>query len=234
MFDEGETKPTEELKDEATTQPQQDDWLVVGERKYDKEAAVTKITHADNHIANLEKELADMRSQLELTKAQKEAKEAMFNSQDKTQSSPQPIVQPTADSANGSQTPELLSQVEQILLAREQEQKKASNLEASVQAAKSVFGDAYQQKLEEIGSSLGLSKADIKELASSKPQVFRASFGLSAAAPNPKPSAVSTVTIPSQQQGDDPYKNVAKVILNSTSSQERTRSIANLLNSAKR
>lgn len=234
MFDEGETKPEEELKDEATAQPEQDDWLVVGERKYDKEAAVTKITHADNHIANLEKELADIRKQLELTTAQQEAKKAMFSTQDKTQSSPQPIVQPTADSANGSQTPELLSQVEQILLAREQEQKKASNLEASVQAAKSVFGDAYQQKLEEIGSSLGLSKADIKELASSKPQVFRASFGLTGSTSSPKPTAVSTVTMPSQQPSDDPFKNVAKVVLTGKSSQERTQAIAAMLNSAKR
>lgn len=233
MFDEGQTNTQEEPKDEATTAPVQEDWLVVGERKYDKEAAVTKITHADNHIANLEKELAEARKLIELTKAQKEAKEAMFNSQT-TQSSQAPIVQPTADSANGSQTPELLSQVEQILLAREQEQKKVSNLEASVQAAKAVYGDAYQQKLEEIGSSLGLSKADIKELASSKPQVFRASFGLAANATAPKPSATSTVTIASQQQGDDPYKNVAKAIINGTSSQERTKAIAALLNSANR
>lgn len=233
MFDEGQTNTQEELKDEATTAPVQEDWLVVGERKYDKEAAVTKITHADNHIANLEKELADIRNQLELTKAQKEAKEAMFNSQ-QTQSSQAPIVQPTADSANGSQTPELLSQVEQILLAREQEQKKVSNLEASVQAAKAVYGDTYQQKLEEIGSSLGLSKADIKELASSKPQVFRASFGLASNATAPKPSTTSTVTMPSQQPSDDPFKNVAKAIINGTSSQERTKAIAALLNSANR
>lgn len=234
MFDEGQTKTEEELKDEATTDPVQEDWLVVGERKYDKEAAVTKITHADNHIANLEKELAELRKQFELTNAQKEAKEAMLNSQTQTQSSPAPTVQPTADSTNGSQTPELLSQVEQILLAREQEQKRASNLEASVQAAKAVYGDAYQQKLEEIGSSLGLSKADIKELASSKPQVFRTAFGLAASAAAPKPSATSTVTMPSQQPSDDPFKNVAKIVLTGKSSQERTQAIAAMLNSAKR
>lgn len=233
MFDEGQTNTQEEPKDEATTAPVQEDWLVVGERKYDKEAAVTKITHADNHIANLEKELAEAHKLIELTKAQQGAKEAMLNSQ-QTQSSPAPTVQPTADSTNGSQTPELLSQVEQILLAREQEQKKASNLEASVQAAKAVYGDAYQQKLEEIGSSLGLSKADIKELASSKPQVFRASFGLAASAAAPKPSATSTVTMPSQQPSDDPFKNVAKIVLTGKSSQERTQAIAAMLNSAKR
>ena len=232
MFDEGQTNTPVEPTDTPVT-PAQEDWLVIGDRKYDKEAVVTKITHADSHISNLEKELAETRAKLELTTAQQEAQRAMFQSNNQTQSTPTPIVHPTDDSDKGGQA-ELLSQVEQILLAKEQERKQGDNLRSSVEAAKAMFGDAYQQKLEELGSSLGLSKADITELASTKPNVFRASFGLNAQAPQPKPSYTSTVTIASQQQGDDPYRSLAKVVLGSKSAQERTRAIADMLANSKR
>ena len=225
MFDEGQTNTVDEPKaEQPSAAPVQEDWLVIGDRKYDKNAAVTKITHADTHISKLEDELADLRSKLELREAQEEAKKAMST---QTQSSPAPVVQNTTETGKEDGT-ELLSQVELILQKREAEAAKKSNIQVATDAARSVYGDAYQQKLEETGRSLGLSKADIVELASTKPQAFKQLFGLANAAPSPKPSATSTVTVHSSVS-DDPYKTTAKLVLSSSSAKERTSAIAALL-----
>lgn len=228
MFDtEGQTNtPVETKPVEQVTAPQED-WLVIGERKFDKNAAATKITHADNHISKLEQELQDLRSKLELKQAQEEAKLAMST---QTQSSPTPVVQNTTETSKDGGT-ELLSQVEQILQKREQEASMKSNLQVATEAARSVYGDAYQQKLEETGKALGLSKADIVELASSKPQAFKQLFGLNIQTPQPKPFATSTVTVQSSST-DDPYRTTAKLVLNSASAKERTSAIAALLATA--
>lgn len=229
MFDtDGQTNTP--VPTETTEQPSvalQEDWLVIGERKFDKDAAATKITHADNHISKLEQELKDLRQQLELKQAQEEALKAMST---QTQSSPTPVVQNTTETNKDGGT-ELLSQVEQILLAREQETAKKANLQAATEAAKSLYGDAYQQKLEETGRTLGLSKADIVELASTKPQAFKQLFGLNVQQPQPKPFATSTVTVQSSTS-DDPFKSTAKLVLNSASAKERTSAIAALLATA--
>lgn len=228
MFYEGQTGTSEEPKDTVQTQ-QSDDWLVLGERKYDKEAAATKIQHADKHISTLEQELADLRKQLELKTAQEEAKKAM--SQAQTQTSTQPAVQNTTET--GKDGTDLLSQVEQILQQRESVATKQTNLAKATEAAKAVYGDAYQQKLEETGRELGMSKADIVELASTKPQAFSRLFGLNTQAPAAKPSVTSTVTV-STNGSDDPFKSVAKTVLSSSSAKERTSAIAALLAQAKR
>jgi len=228
MFDEGQTNTPEEPKDTVQTQ-QSDDWLVLGERKYDKEAAATKIQHADKHISTLEQELADLRKQLELKTAQEEAKKAM--SQAQTQTSTQPAVQNTTET--GKDGTDLLSQVEQILQQRESVATKQTNLAKATEAAKTVYGDAYRQKLEETGRELGMSKADIVELASTKPQAFSRLFGLNTQAPAAKPSVTSTVTV-STNGSDDPFKSVAKTVLSSSSAKERTSAIAALLAQAKR
>lgn len=225
MFTEGQTNTEDEPKDATLAAAPAEDWLVVGERKYDKEAAVTKITHADTHISKLEQELADLRQKLELTSAQEEARKAM--EQVKTQSSPAPAVQNTTETTKADGN-ELLSQVELILQRRDSENTKKTNLSAATEAAKAVYGETYQQRLEETGKSLGMSKADIVELASNKPQAFKQLFGLNSTTPGTKPSATSTVTIPSSTN-DDPYKSVAKVVLGSSSARERTSAIAALL-----
>ena len=226
MFDEGQTNTVDEPKaEQPSAAPVQEDWLVIGDRKYDKNAAVTKITHADTHISKLEDELADLRSKLELREAQEEAKKAMST---QTQSSPAPVVQNTTETGKEDGT-ELLSQVELILQKREAEAAKKSNLLLATEAARAVYGETYQQKLEETGRNLGLSKADIVELASTKPQAFKQLFGLALNNPTLKPSATSTVTVQSSSTSDDPYKTTAKLVLNSASAKERTSAIAALL-----
>lgn len=226
MFDEGQTNTSPEPVEQQTEQSTvQEDWLVIGDRKYDKYAAVTKITHADNHISKLEQELAELRREKELLSAQQEARQVM--SQAQTQSNPAPAVQNTTETGKDDGN-DVESLVEQILRKRESQTAKQTNLSQSTEAAKAVYGEAYQAKLEELGKGLGMSKADIVELASTKPQAFKHLFGLNTNAPAPKPSATSTVTMPSSSN-DDPYKSVAKTVLSSSSAKERTSAIAALL-----
>lgn len=226
MFDEGQTNTSPEPVEQQTEQSTvQEDWLVIGDRKYDKDAAVTKITHADQHISKLEQELAELRREKELLSAQQEARQAM--SQLQTQSNPTPAVQNTTETGKDDGN-DLESRVEQILRQRESQTTKQTNLSQSTEAAKAVYGEAYQAKLEELGKGLGMSKADIVELASTKPQAFKHLFGLNTSVPASKPSATSTVTLPSSSN-DDPYKSVAKTVLSSSSAKERTSAIAALL-----
>ena len=225
MFDEvTQTNGTQEPT--VTPQPTvTEDWLVVGERKFDKDAAAKKIEHADTHINKLEQELAELRKQIELDQARKQAQQAMETTK---QVEPQaPVVQNTTVTPQGDETA-LLSLVDQVLVRKEQESLQKKNLETAVQAAKSVYGDQYQAKLEQIGTELGMSKQDIADLAKNKPQAFNRLFGLTNQ-PQPKPSVSSTVVSNSFNVQDDPLRSTAKLVLNSTSAKDRTAAIAALL-----
>lgn len=244
MFDEGQTNANEEQVTEDVTpevteetkQPEEEQWFVVNDRKYDKEAAATKIQHADTHIGKLESELAELRKQLELTTAQQKVKETMEASTTKQnqQGNESAPVQNTTDTTQAVKPEDLLSQVESILAQREQEKSKSSNLSTSTELARSTYGDSYQQKLQEIGNELGLSKADIVEMASTKPQAFTRLFGLQSNAPKPRPSSVSTLTVGNHPQQEDASRSAAKVVLSSKSAKERNEAVAALLATAKR
>lgn len=198
----------------------------VGDREYDPSTAAKKIEHADQHISTLETELKTLRDQLALTEAQKKALESLANNQ------PTPAQQPTAASPE-LDVDSLLAKAEermfQSLTRKQQEAQAALNLQASTEAAKSVFGDSYQQALLEKGQTLGMSKEDIMAFASSKPEAFKLLFGLSAQQPKGQVPPSST-HYRSTNVSDDPIKSVARAVLDRNStSRQRTDAIAALL-----
>jgi hypothetical protein len=203
----------------------------VGDREYDASAAAQKITHADQHISTLEQELATLRNQLALTEAQKTAREALA-----AQQPPAPIAQPTAANAL-DQTAQLEALAEErafkALTRWQQEALAKANLDASTEAAKAVHGESYQQKLEQAGKELGMSKDDIVQMAQTKPEAFKRLFSLAPTAPKTSPLPTSSYSAHHVPTGD-PIKDVAKLIVSrGASSRDRTQAIAQLLNAAK-
>jgi hypothetical protein len=212
--------------DQTGTQPQEIKFKV-GDREYDASTASTKIAHADQHISTLEQELASYREKLALTEAQLKAKEALA-----TQQAPAPVVQPTAAPAL-DQTAQLEALAEerafQALTRWQQEALAKANLDASTQAAISVHGDSYQQKLEQTGKEFGMSKDDIVQMAKTKPEAFKRLFGLTTTQVKPNPTPVSSYSAHHVPTGD-PIKDAAKLIVSrGTSNRDRTQAIEQIL-----
>jgi hypothetical protein len=230
MFDDTQTNGTQEPQVTSQQQAPVEDWLVVGERKFDKDSAAKKIEHADTHINKLQQELADLRKQLELDQARKQAEISM--QQVKQVEPQQPAVQNTPVTSQGDETA-LLSLVDKVLTQKATEQSANANLEQAVNAAKTVFGSEYQTKLEQMGKEFGMSKQDIVDLAKTKPQAFNRLFGLNIQ-PQHKPYVSSTVTSNGFNPQEDPVQSTAKLVLNSTSAKDRTAAIAALLSQTKK
>lgn len=208
--------------DQTGTQPQELKFKV-GDREYDASTASTKIAHADQHISTLEQELATFRERLALTEAQLKAKDALA-----TQQAPAPVSQPTAVPAQ-DQTAQLEALAEerafQALTRWQQEALAKANLDASTQAAIAIHGDSYQQKLEQTGKELGMSKDDIVQMAKTKPEAFKKLFSLTPTVQKPNPVPASSYSAHHVPTGD-PIKDAAKLIVSrGTSSRERTQAI---------
>ena len=219
MFD-SETK--EQNSSQQEQQPDQGSMFEVQGRQYDAQSAATKIQHADEHIAKLEKELADYREKLskvdkldsieELLKQQTHKPEPQ---EQQPQSAPQAQINPD----------DIVKQVMETLSAKDQASIAQKNQEQAIQAAKSVYGDEYQQKLLEQGKAFGMDKEAIQSLAASNPSLFAHTFGLNRQASD-KPSPTSTVNVkptPNEQV------KVSEVLLSKGSAAERTNFVKDAL-----
>lgn len=239
MFDESVTP--ESQQEEQVTDPQapesgqeqSDDWLVIGDRKYDKRDAETKIVHADNHIKTLEQELADLRSKLDQAETERKREMVRENIEQPVKET-STAEQKTPESSTDDLESKLSEMVGKFFTQKEQETVKQQNLTASVAKAQSKYGSAYQQKLLEIGKGLGMEKEEIAELASTKPQVFERLFDLQGVKPAPSQRVPESNSVAPRPQDADPFKQAAATVLTSKSSRERNQAIADLLSQAKR
>ncbi len=208
-------------------QPQQQPvTFKVGDREYDIAAATTKIEHSEKHIGTLEQELKALREQLSLTESQKKALEALSHN------SPAQPPAPTGQ-APAFDVDDLLAKAEQrvyeSLSRKQQEAQAATNLAACTEAAKAVFGDAYQQELLKRGSELGMSKDDIAEFAKTKPEAFKGLFGLRSEQTRPTPNFSSSFNRRPTDQ-DTPVQAAARAIRDTKASgRDRTSAVANAL-----
>lgn len=240
MFDESVTpEPEEQVQDNTPEQSQEDDWLVVGERKYDKQAAEKKILNADTHIKTLEQELAELRErekQLELQRKQQEAKEAMETNTPQTSETTSSVTSETPELNLDAITSKVMEQVKQSMQAEKQTEAQQANLTKSVELARTKHGDAYQQKLQETGTELGMSKDQIASMAATSPQAFARLFGLeSSGKPTQRvpDSHSSFARNTANDQDDNPSRAAARTVLKSKSARERSSAIAHLLSQAK-
>lgn len=162
-------------------------------QRLEAEAAARKAQEAElaERLANLEREL-EKRASLEELLAKK--------------ASAQP------DSRGGETKPldvdSVVTKVLQSMEQRTQAERAKANRVAAIEAAKSVYGDSYNQKISETAKELGMTLNEVDDLAGRSPQAFARVFGLQTVADNKHRNSAAPATnseaLARQQQGNKP------------------------------
>jgi hypothetical protein len=173
-------------------------------------AIVKRDQHAQEHIRRLEDEarqrreqeqaIADRLTQLEAELSKRASLEELLAKREGAQ-----------PNKSDSQTPavDVDSVVQRVLSTMEQKtvaERTKANRAAAVEAAKSVYGDSYKQKVEETAKELGMTLNDVDDLAGRSPQAFARMFGLQAQADKRRPDVspgVNTAAVANQPRDVD-------------------------------
>lgn len=199
---EPETPDQEEVEDKSPADKGIDPdspLFKVGDREYNADQAMKKIAHAEAFIQQLmkEKEEAEEKAKLasqtdtkleqalELLKQKQQIPESEHPSQETETVDLNELQEQLRKIAKESAT-ETYQESEAQRTAQE-------NLKRSIEAAKSVHGDAYEQKLKEKGQALGLSEDQIQEMASKNPALFTETFARKVQS-NPQPSSTHSTS----------------------------------------
>lgn len=143
---------------------------LVGDGKKYKEAndlAKAKV-HGDLHISKLEKELAEIRQELN-------KRATMEELMDKIKTPVVPPVTPSAPQvpqAPDSQTPDVNKLVKEAFEAQTAEARRSANLQQVTQKLVERFGDAAQIHLNKKAAELGVSLEYLQSQAKENPSVF--------------------------------------------------------------
>lgn len=147
---------------------------LVGEGKKfrDGDALAKKAVHADRHIENLEKELADMRAELQGRLSMEEMLEKVQTRSDPA-NPPQPSNLFSGEDDGGSQKKiDLAEEVRKVVQTERQKERRDSNIESAKTELKKRFGADYKQKLEQIAESLEVGVSMLNDMAASSPSGF--------------------------------------------------------------
>jgi len=174
----------QDLKTDTTADkaPVQEALFTIGDRNFNKDDAVNKITNADSFIEQLkaegktkDDELAQLRAQIDQSTKLDDAL-ARMNSQGTGETLNQEA--PTSAIDIEALKKELLGTMSESLSQKEKDTLSQKNQEDSISAAQAIYGDSYESKLREKAKQLGMSDADIISEASANPTKFKALFGL--------------------------------------------------------
>ena len=197
----------------------------IGEREYDVESAKTKIEHADKHVQTVESEASELRKKVEQLEAQLANSSKLDQVLETLQANQ--VATPTSTEGNTTQSvdkealmQELLGQIapkiEETFSARQRQEQLAKSFEDTVKLAQERYGSEYESKLREQGNELGMSDADIREMASTKPEAFKRLFGLKqgkvASQATPQSSVNTTSFANSNNNSQDDYQAVSAMI----------------------
>lgn len=213
-----EEQPTQEAQSPAE-EPKGDQpfKFTVGDREYDEPAAVKKITEADSFIEQLLQEKRELEAQFEEVKqkasGQSKLDEALeLLRKQQNQNAEQPSQEtPTVDQSEIMEMVRKLAQEEarNTYASTAAQQAEERNVQQAMQSAKERFGDSYADKLLERGKALGMEQAEISEMASKNPSVFKELFIGSSKGSNPAPSgSVNSRAIDGQKE--EPLPTIGK------------------------
>lgn len=148
------------------------DQLVGEGKKFRDVSALAKgKLEADNHISNLEQELAELRTELkarltlEEMMSSIETKRGQPNSEMPDTRRQEPEVKNTSDI-------DLAAEVQKLLRQERLKETRESNLASTRAALRERFGDDYNNKLTEISNELGVSVGFLKEMGETSPAGF--------------------------------------------------------------
>ena len=166
---EDQNKPKEV---EQQQQPQKTELLfTVGDRTYNStEEVVNKIQHQDSHIKTIEQENAELKAKLQEAQEQNNNNNKVDELLNKLDSNEK------ADQTSQVSTEELANQAAQaavnLIAQQNQQATRAQNAEAAEQAARKAYGDKYNEVIMSKGKELGMSVAQVNQLAETSPAAF--------------------------------------------------------------
>lgn len=174
--------------------------LVGDNKKYrDPDAVAKAVIAKDEFIEQLKRENAGMRESLSKRETEEQfldrLKQLSQATPPKTEDNPPP------DGARATAvTPET---VEEIINRREAEKQKKANLDLAIAKAQEAYGDDYKRHVAKQAQAIGMTTADLTDLASKNPNAFIRVLGLDGTKTNnqtdafaPPRSSVSVSTQP--------------------------------------
>jgi hypothetical protein len=147
-----------------------DDLVGEGKKFRDPDAVAKKVVHADQHIERLEKEMAELRAELQA----RTSVEEMLNKIQRPQT-PNDTTREMSDTTRqetGSKQIDLAEEVQKLVRAEKEKERAETNIEKVRAELKNRFGADYNQKLESIASALEVSKEFLVSMAKSSPSGF--------------------------------------------------------------
>ena len=172
--------------------------IVVNGRVFAPEDVAKKIEHADKHIQTLEAENAEkdattleLLERLERLENGQRKDDAIDELVKRIKPAEQPTTTPEPAPTQEISKEELVAATLDQIKAQEVATTQKSNLATCIQEAKGMYGDDFPNKIGEKANQLGMSPAQIDEMASNQPSVFRALF-LPDQAPNGKPDVTGS------------------------------------------
>lgn len=155
--------------DEATFE------ALVGEGKKfkDPDALAKGKLEADHHIANLEKELSDMRAELQ---GRLSMEELLDKVQTRTSNDevtpPNPLNVRTDEQEDGLVSRDLAKEVRALVEAERKKERREANVSSAKAELKKRFGADYNSKLQNIADSLEVSVNMLSDMAATSPAGF--------------------------------------------------------------
>lgn len=160
-----------------------------GEKWSDPEVIAKGKLEADAHIANLERQLAEMREDLSKSNYSKQLLDALQNKAGNTNPEPAMAHDKSGDTAAQDTTGDgvdVESLVEKTLAKREQEAKVAQNVQMVQEALTATFGSEALNTVKARADELGMSLEAMEEMAKTSPKAFLSLVG---SAPQPQRNA---------------------------------------------
>lgn len=159
MAEELFTETTSEV-DSTDAQATADALFVVGERKYDVDAARKKIENADQHIKTIEQENADLRTELEKAKTMDEVLAAIKPNQN------------DAQETSSISTEDLASIVDERLTRLDKVKEATSNRKEVGRMMADKFGEKAKDEMVRVGETMGLGPETLQSIAEKSPKAF--------------------------------------------------------------
>lgn len=144
-----------------------EDLVGEGKKFRDPDAVAKKIVHADQHISNLEKELAEMRQELQTRLTVEEMMEKLESKAPTREIPDTPRQEPGKE-----KDIDLTSEVQKLLKQEKEKERRETNIATSRAGLKERFGADYNQRLKSIAEELSVSEEFLTQMAASSPSGF--------------------------------------------------------------
>lgn len=198
--DEANQPKSEETKAEASTIPEGLEELIGDGKKYKSvEDALKSVPHAQSHIANLERQLEEMREDLGKRMSAEEVLKKIQEGRKEDEGTP----------AESQFDPDALKNlVKETYAEMSQEEKKQHNIQVANDKMKEVYGDKAVEVLKTKAQELGVDVSFLQSTAEKSPSAFYNLIGLSSKQETVNQartnSSVNTESV-SNSSGVEPY-----------------------------